>query len=390
MTGARWRHKVTPDPFSLKTPFYLFDFDAAAERVRLIQSLLPKNARLCYAIKANAFLLRALKDMDGLLFEVCSEGELEICRKLNVAPGRIVFSGVMKNREMLRKAVDYGVKIITIESLSHLDDLIAVLPQGKTQEIILRLSSGNQFGMGREDLVAAAKTAAKNPRLSLRGIHYFSGTQKKLSKIKEEIAFIEEFCRGLKAECGADISCIEYGPGLRFDYFSKDDFSLNTDDLAGFSEAVSESAFSYTVELGRFIASPCGTYITKICDIKKTDGQNYIIIDGGINHINYYGQIMAMKEPPCNLIKKTGQDTEQSQDYCVCGSLCTTADVIVRKMRLASPAQGDLLAFNNIGAYSVTEGIYLFLSHALPSVYSVQNGTLRTLREMQETYPLNS
>ena len=39
------------------TPFYLFDYDSAINRISQIKQRLPSNAMLCYAIKANTFLV---------------------------------------------------------------------------------------------------------------------------------------------------------------------------------------------------------------------------------------------------------------------------------------------------------------------------------------------
>lgn len=52
----------------------------------------------------------------------------------------------------------------------------------------------------------------------------------------------------------------------------------------------------------------------------------------------------------------------------LCGSLCTTADVLVRKANLPPLAVGDVLCFTRIGAYSVTEGPALFLSRNMPRI----------------------
>ena len=35
--------------------------------------------------------------------------------------------------------------------------------------------------------------------------------------------------------------------------------------------------------MGRYFAAPCGYYITRIDDIKNNDGENFIIVDGGMN-----------------------------------------------------------------------------------------------------------
>ena len=39
------------------TPFYVFDTDAAAEKMARLRGMLPKRVQLCYAMKANPFLI---------------------------------------------------------------------------------------------------------------------------------------------------------------------------------------------------------------------------------------------------------------------------------------------------------------------------------------------
>ncbi len=369
------------------TPFYVFDFDKTKERVRNIQAKLPSNTELCYAIKANAFLLYALKDISGLLFEVCSEGELQICKKLKISPDQIVFSGVMKNQKMLQDAVSYGVKTITIESLSHLNDLIKVLPNDTEQDVIVRISSGNQFGMSVDDFYKCYEIILLKKNIHIKGIHYFSGTQKKISKINEEMLFVENLVDEIKNKSDLDEIYIEYGPGLSFDYFGED-YSENYSDLNELSSLINKSKYKFVIELGRYIASPCGEYFTKVCDKKKNNNINYLILDGGINHINYYGQIMGMKIPPFEVIKMTNSCYDET-DYCVCGSLCTVADVITKKVPIKNVEIGDLLKFKNIGAYSITEGIFLFLSHDLPLVFGKNQNDYKLLRDLETTYKLN-
>ena len=145
--------------------------------------------------------------------------------------------------------------------------------------------------------------------------------------------------------------------------------------------------YPFTVEMGRFFAASCGFYMTSAADIKSTDGINYVICDGGINQLNYYGQNMAMKIPPIETLDdKQGEIT----DYCLCGSLCTTADVLIRKVSLPKLEIGDTLVFSKCGAYSMCEGLSIFLSRSLPAVaaYSETNG-IKPLRGHTETFTLN-
>lgn len=373
------------------TPFYLLDEDILLERISNIKRRLPDNATLCFAIKANPFLVTVLKDED-LLFEVCSPGELSICEKNGLNPDKIVFSGVCKTEEDVKRAYNLKVNTITLESKTHCEHLIKTIREEPVhdQKVILRLSNGNQFGMSEEDLYDCIEALRKYDNIKISGIHFFTGTQKKQQKIQEEIKDIECFCTQVNQKKGISLQYIEYGPGLSYDYFSgKEDETHNFNELDLFSELIKNSKWNYVIELGRYVASSCGSYVTKVMDVKRTAKDNFIIIDGGINHINYYGQMMGMKIPGITHLQQNNSGGE-IQNYTVAGSLCTTADIVVRQLPLHEVQNGDLLVFKNIGAYSITEGIYLFLSHPFPTVLLNTNGTISVLRKSLEAYTLNT
>ena len=51
---------------------------------------------------------------------------------------------------------------------------------------------------------------------------------------------------------------------------------------------------------------------------------------------------------------------------------------------------GDILAFCNVGAYSVTEGIYLFLSRTMPRILlAKEDGSIVVARDFTESSVLN-
>ena len=82
---------------------------------------------------------------------------------------------------------------------------------------------------------------------------------------------------------------------------------------------------------------------------------------------------------------------DESHEYTLCGSLCTTNDDLVRSVRMTEILPGDVLAFENIGAYSVTEAMYLFLSRELPKVVLVQqDGSWFLARDVKKTSPINT
>ncbi len=372
------------------TPLYVIDKKAALDRVASIKNILSKNAKLCYAIKANAFLTDFLKDKD-ILFEVCSPGELSICEKIGLAPAKIVFSGVVKSLDDIKRAYRLNVNTITLESITHCNYLLETLKSENLhkQDVILRLTGGNQFGMSPNDIEECITKLQTQPSINIRGIHFFTGTQKKFKTLSEEISFIEEYCSNIKNKFKLENLEIEYGAGLPYEYFSEQEQDSNFTVLEDFSKLIEHSNFNYVIELGRYIASPCAKYVTKIMDIKQDEKNKYCLIDGGINHINYYGQMMGMKNPKVEHIQQNKSSNDIS-DYTIAGSLCTTADIVLRKLPLNSPAINDLLVFKDIGAYSITEGIYLFLSHPLPTVLCYDGNIISILRKVEETYKLNA
>lgn len=375
---------------SFATPAFIFDADEFGRRAKKVKSAIG-GASLCYSIKANPFLLACLpEEIDRV--EVCSPGELAICRRVGVEPSTVVYSGVNKGSEDIAEAIEYGAELLTAESLRQLGLInAAALAAGKRVRVALRLTSGNQFGMDSENLKRAVAEKGSYEGVDIVAIHYYSGTQKKkLAVVEKELAELEELADILEERFGLSGISLEYGPGLPADYFGDDPEGRDMAVLAeaGAMIAAVAARRSVTVEFGRFLASPCGTYLTAAADIKNNNGENFVICDGGINHLKYYGQTMAMQTPPITLLGDHGEKTE---DYTLCGSLCTTADILVRKVTLPALSVGDVLAFGRCGAYSVTEGIGLFLSRQLPRiVLHSERGGNRLLRDFYGTDILNS
>lgn len=371
------------------TPSFVFDTDEFARQADSIKYALG-DIPLCFSIKANPFLLHALPESVSRV-EVCSPGELAICHKLNVKPETVIYSGVNKGADDISRAVDYGAEILTAESRLHVELIDRVcLEKGKKAEAILRLTSGNQFGIDPDEIIDIILNKEKYKAIDFIGLHYYSGTQKKnASVIEKDIRRFEEFIERLEAECGYVPRHVEYGPGAAADYFVPPYDEKDNETLQQTAELLKGFAKKYplTVEMGRFLASSCGTYLTSVADIKNNLGTNYVICDGGINHLKYYGQTMAMQVPPIILL---GSDKSYDRSYTLCGSLCTTADLLVRKVELPELKIGDVLAFGRCGAYTITEGTVLFLSRTMPRVmlFSEKDG-LRLVRDFYETFNLN-
>ena len=366
------------------TPSYIFDLDAFAKRAELVKKYFGDKIGLCFSIKANPFLLGRLPAVFDKI-EVCSPGELTVCERTNADMSTVIFSGVNKGYADVERAADDNVGTFTAESPLHLELINdAALRRGKVFDLLLRVTDikgGSQFGMNEDVTLDIIRRRDEYKGVNIVGLHYFTGTAKRKAKpIERECAYLIDLTARIKEDLGFTVERIEYGTGLAVDYFSEHADADEEERLASISPALQELAevAELTVEMGRFFAAPCGYYLTKVVDAKT----NYAIVDGGMNQLKYNGQLQGMQIPEI-LHMADRELSGEAAKWTLCGSICTTADVLARDAEFTDLRIGDILVFCRTGAYSCMEGISTFLSREMPVIaeYSEKEG-LRILREM--------
>ncbi|MCQ2513802.1 MAG: diaminopimelate decarboxylase [Ruminococcus sp.] len=377
------------------TPSYVFDLDVFQKRAEFVKEQFGDKIGLCFSIKANPFLLGRLPECFDKI-EVCSPGELTICEKTNSDMKKVIFSGVNKTYADVERAMADGVGTFTAESYLHLDLINSIAEKNNViAPVLVRLTGGSQFGMDEKDVLSIIENRAKYSNIEIVGIHYFTGTQKrKAALIIKELDYLTEVIEKVKNDYNFIVKRIEYGTGLAVDYFNSEADTLEEERLKAVAPRLRELAeiADVTVEMGRFFAAPCGYYLTKVMDVKTNCGVNYAILDGGLNQIKYDGQIKGMQIPKIVQISNNEKSSEKEPEpWTLCGSLCTTEDVLVRNVEFSSLQIGDILVFCRTGAYSVMEGMAVFLSREMPevSVYSEKIGLIK-LRDLYYTDVLNT
>lgn len=372
---------------NISTPAYYFDTDVFEKRIDFVKGELL-DIPLTFSIKANPFLLSRLPQ-NLRHVEVCSPGELKICKFYGIPGSRIIYSGVNKEIEDVTEAIEYGVDIATAESILHVKlEQEAAYKAGKQQKVILRLTSGNQFGMSEEDILSILGNQEKYLNLDIYGIHYYSGTQKKKRQIDKDFEKLDAALTLFKKKTGFVPKLIEMGPGFPVDYFNPPYDETEEMTLRENKETILAFAEKYPlgIEMGRYLAAPCGTFASRVKDVKNNSDTNYIICDGEIHHLKYHGQTMAMQIPEMEILNVS----TESRPYCICGSLCTVADVLVREVELPVVSRNDVILFHRCGAYSVTEGSALFLSRKMPEVYLYNEATgLEKMRSFVDAADIN-
>ena len=371
------------------TPVYVFDINVLRNRIKYLKEKLSEKITLCYAIKANTFIIKDIEDIIDR-FEVCSPGEYEICEAKNIDQSKILISGVYKTPKIIAEmlANDQNINYYTIESMEQ----FKLFKNTKNKiKLLLRLTSGNQFGINEEELESIISNREKYPNIEIEGIQYFSGTQKlSLKNIERELNYLDEYIKNISKKYNFEIKELEIGGGFPVQYFESSEFN-EEEYLDEFTKIIDEMNFDGKIilELGRSITASSGTYITKVVDVKINKNGNFAIVDGGMNHLVYYGQSMAMKVPKFEIYPER-QKSETDENWNICGALCTINDILMKQIPISNLEIGDILIFKNTGAYCMTEGISLFLSRDLPYIIKIkENNEIEVVRNNIPTYNLN-
>ena len=368
-----------------KTPSYLFDIDALQAETDRFRRCLGGEIGLNYSMKANSFILETMAELADHI-EVCSMG------------AGVDFSEEKAKQILLAPEIDILVELNsgTAESPDQFRQLAAWAAAHETElRVYPRLTSGNQFGMDADTVRGLVMEARDLPYLTVEGIHFFSGTMKKtLRRHQKELDMLDSFLLSLQ-EAGCGVTHLEYGTGFAVPYFDPvKEVTTRDENLTAFAEMTRAMTWKgrVNIEMGRALSACCGYYMTAILDQKVSDGTGWIITDGGIHQIGYDGQIKGMYKPFITLLRGSEENRKEwpVSQWTVCGSLCTVNDILCRDLELDQPQKGDVLVFERAGAYCVTEGMALFLSHELPEIllYSDRDG-LFCAREMMETCDLN-
>ncbi len=388
------REVLTEAARQFGTPTYVFDLDAFHDRFQYLKDAVGEDIKVNFCMKTNPFLTKVSVD-DTDRIEVCSYGEFLICKELGIDPRKLLISGVLKKEEDMREIIAYCKEdgVYTAESPNQVQVMQQIAAEsGFTLQVYFRLNCG-QFGMDEDTIIGLLKSD-DYPNIGFYGIHYFTGTQKhKLKKHEKEINKLDEFFARIKEETGKTVLNLEYGTGFGVPYFVDQEETVTTEEsLKEFSALLRNMNWKggISLEMGRALAFNCGYYIVQVRDIKTSAGKNYIICDGGIHQINYDGQLRGMYKPHIQVIRQD-ESVSEVKKYSLYGSLCTTNDVLISEFENAEIKDRDYIVFERVGAYSVYEGMSLFLSHELPAVafYSEKDG-LKLVRAQQESFRLNT
>ncbi|PAU55105.1 diaminopimelate decarboxylase [Pseudomonas indica] len=316
---------------------------------------------VCFAVKANSNLgvLNVLARL-GAGFDIVSRGELERVLAAGGAPDKIVFSGVGKSREDMRRALEVGVHCFNVESTEELERLQRVAADmGTTASISLRvnpdvdagthpyISTGlkeNKFGIDIEQAEAVYARAAALPNLRILGVDCHIGSQLTslppfLDALDRLLVLVDRL-----AARGIQIRHLDLGGGLGVRYKDEEP-PLAGDYIAAVRERIKGRDLALVFEPGRFIVANAGVLLTRVEYLKHTEHKDFAIIDAAMNDLIRPALYQAWMD-----VSAVQPREGESRRYDLVGPICETGDFLAKDRELTL-AEGDLLAVRSAGAY---------------------------------------
>ncbi|WP_278956788.1 diaminopimelate decarboxylase [Aquipseudomonas alcaligenes] len=344
------------------TPTYVYSRAHIEAQYRAYADALAGMPHLvCFAVKANSNLgvLNVLARL-GAGFDIVSRGELERVLAAGGEPAKIVFSGVGKTRDDMRRALEVGVHCFNVESVEELERLQLVAAElGKTASISLRvnpdvdagthpyISTGlkeNKFGIDIEQAPAVYARAAELANLRIVGVDCHIGSQLTslppfLDALERLLALIDQL-----AAQGIQIQHLDLGGGLGVQYRDEQP-PLAGDYIAAVRERLKGRELALVFEPGRSIVANAGVLLTRVEYLKHTAHKDFAIVDAAMNDLIRPALYQAWMD-----VTPVQPRDGQARQYDLVGPICETGDFLAKGRELVL-AEGDLLAVRSAGAY---------------------------------------
>ena len=392
------------------TPLYIVSERALLRRFHLMQQAFShRYPRVTFGWSYKTNYLQAvcaILHREGAWAEVVSPLEYEMARRLGVSGQRIIFNGLAKTEDSLKRAILDGAKV----HIEHFDDLqlleraaaevkraangsYSKFPMG----LRINLDAGiypawNHFGFNLESGQAweAARRLNASTLLALKGIHCHIGTFI-LDKEAYRRAMVKllDFADSLRREYGINLEWIDAGGGIASINTLHGSYLMGehlTPAVAEYAAAITEpivaryrnveSMPELFLESGRAIVDECGFILTAVSASKSLpNGKKALIVDSGVNNLFtalWYKHDLALTEETNSLM----------EDTAVYGSTCMAIDIIRESVLLPPLKRGDLLLIKNAGAYNMTQ--WLQFINPRPAVVMISDkGEVELLRDRE-------
>ena len=347
------------------TPAYVYSKAALLEGYRAYDRAFAEVPHVvCYSVKANSNLaVLGVLGKAGAGADIVSGGELFRALRAGIPTDRIIFSGVGKTPDEMRAALEAGILLFNVESLSELRALDAVARElGVKAPVALRVNPDvnpqthayiatglrtSKFGIPYDQALEAYEEAAGLKGVEVVGADMHIGSQlTKAAPFADAVARIASLVKTLR-ERAIEIRLVDVGGGLGIRYRAETP-PTHQEYATVLLPALRELGVTVLLEPGRSIVGNAGLLLTRVLYRKDTGQKQFVIIDAAMNDLirpplyDAYHEIRPVNEA------RLGGPVETVD---VVGPVCESGDFVAKDRELAQAQEGDLLAIMSAGAY---------------------------------------
>jgi diaminopimelate decarboxylase len=276
----------------------------------------------------------------------------------------VVFSGVGKSEDEMRRAVGAGILCFNVESESELTRLNRIAGEaGRIAPISLRVNPDvdagthpyiatglrqNKFGVPYAEAAELYRRVGKMPHLRVEGIDCHIGSQ--LTEVAPFAAAMQRvlaLADRLKAD-GLPIAHIDIGGGLGIRYHPDDHPPTAQAYAAELLGCLGDRPHRLLIEPGRALVGNAGVLLTRVEYLKSTPDKNFAVVDAAMNDLMRPALYDAWHE-----VRPVRVSADTPRRYDVVGPVCESGDFLAHD-RLLALSEGDLLAIMSAGAYGMT------------------------------------
>jgi diaminopimelate decarboxylase len=341
-------------------PVYVYDANKIEQQFSRLQNAFSgiEKLRINYACKAlsNLSVLGLMKKM-GSGLDTVSIQEVQMGIEAGFEPQDIIFTPNGVSLEEIERAAKIGVQI-NIDNLSILEQFgtkhpnipvcIRINPHvmagGNSNISVGHIDS--KFGISIHQIPHVLRIV-ENTNMHINGVHMHTGS---------DILDIEVFLYAAEilfdtALQFKNLEFLDFGSGFKVPY-REGDIETNIEELG---EKLTErfhrfcETYGSTLELafepGKFLVSQAGYFLVQVNAVKQTTSTVFAQVDSGFNHL-----IRPMLYGSHHEIKNISKPEDKERFYTVVGYICET-DTFGSNRKIAEIAEGDILAFQNAGAY---------------------------------------
>ena len=385
------------------TPCFVYSDLSISRNFEEIRDVLSDDKKsIYYSVKANSSLsiLKLLSSL-GSGFDIVSMGELDRVIKIGADPKKIVYSGVGKSEEDIKRSIELGIYCINVESFSELERIKKIASELKikapvairvnpnidpgSHEYISTGLESTKFGINLKNMMDAFIYADEAEYMDLIGIDYHIGSQiETLDPFIEAVSSVAKIIKELKKK-DINLELIDMGGGLGIDYEGNKVPSMKEYGNALIKAIKDNNLEEYKIilELGRSIVGNAGYLLTKVEYIKRDSEKNYVIVDAGMDNLIRPALYGAWHNIICASI-----DSNEEILCDVVGPVCECADFLGKDRKL-SVSQDDILIITSCGAYASSMASN-YNSRPKPPEVMIKNSEVKLISNKESTEDLFS